>query len=1696
MSPDLCSADLTTLLAFVNASKTGREALADDIANLTAAWDAALAACEFRDVENNPGPDIASSMANIFQNEEWVRTIHDTLVNAPAQNGVSAAPADQVDAAAASNGAAPTSEQVTYDEPEMVGDPVTSGFVNDPINAATGNFVHADRDVKTPGFAAVLDVVRTYNSRAADRRGLFGLGWTTLLDVSLDADVEAATAVLTFTDGARITFTAGDDGRWEPNLRRRLRLETTPAGWTLTRHHGERVWHFDHDGVLVGGEEGAARYRVIRSESAIEVHEEQSGRWVRYRLATAEAGALVTRVETSDGRACSYRYDDGHCIGVERAIGDIAYEHDDRFLVAIADADGVLQVRNHYDDDGRVLGQLSEHGRRTEFVYGDDGSTRITDDSGGPTNVLFHDRRANLQSMIGGNGAAMRASFDRHDRIVRHVDREGGVTSYEYDPDVDLDVIVRTTDPDGLFESHDHDDAGRLTRRVDRAGGVWTFEYVNDLREPSVTLGPEGHLLTTEFDDRGLPSRVTDADGVITSYEWDRDGQLERLTNGVGESTTFAYDPAGRLVEIRDPLGRASSFELDETGRVRTVTDADGLVSRIEYSRAGRVLAMANDGPGSFEAAYDQRGALAAFTDATGATVGFSHDESGRLVEVAGPDGAVTTQEFDAMGQLVAVVDPSGNRSTQRYDREGRSVETTDAHGRTFRRDVDSLGRTVAIVGPDGSRMERSYHPTGALASVTDPLGRRWMFEVDGLGRLTTDIDPNGGRTHYEYTPGSRVARIVTPAGREYRYSYDAAGRPAGVVDPDGFEHIVEGGRMDELAADVLAEQMARFRFDDLNRVVGWSGDADGAQASGGGETAPGVSRLELGPLAMLQARGDDHPAQFEYDQRGLLQSVVDPAGGTTHFLRDLRGRIVGSITGAQSTHVRYDASGAVAQRTAADGRVTSFHNSPAGRLESFVVDGSDIGRAFGYDDAGRVAVVTGLSGSAVVQYEYDPLGLLAAATTADGTTRVGHDVFGSALAVVGEAGPDTEYVRDADGLVVRRLEADGHATEYDRTTAGRLAGFTDSQAGVVALPSPVVVERDRAGRVTVDDHGRVYVYDVAGRIAEAATASGHHRFTYNDLGLLATDTATGSVDDRRRAFTYEMGGRLVRIDEVGPNGETLGETVFHYDAAGRRRSQIASDGSTVEYRWNDLDQLVGIIRTAPDGATSLRRVRFSGLGRPDLVDDLAIGWDDAITGKPVRVGDQRFLRSGLQVRRAEPDADWFDGTTDDPWGYDPSAIEGVGLGHRGELTVDGLVFMGARVYDPWTRSFLSHDPLPPVPGENGAYASPYSYGWCDPVNFVDPSGRQPVTVEEFEAWKEKQETNRFERAAQAMIDDPWGTLAMVGVIAVGAVLVASGVGTAIGAGILIGAAASATMGLATDNFSPRSVAIGGAFGAVTGGGVGGAMAAGFGESVVSQVVVDGRGFDDVDWGQAALGGATGGLIAGGAAGAGRLASGASRRFQGPAGDVSPATRTTSGAPRTADASAPGAQPRPLGADYTHPVHDANGNLVDDPIAVNSRALTRRNRPGEYHVVAHGNPSLMSVNGQPETGAAVGRRILREPDYTPGQAIRLLSCSTGAPIPGPGGNGPPNVGQQVANETRAVVRAPNKTLWIYPNGDLQVADGVHRVRTDAWGRILTGPNGQTIQDHVPSMAPADQGKFVRFTPENQTWMEWGRNVLR
>ena len=147
--------------------------------------------------------------------------------------------------------------------------------------------------------------------------------------------------------------------------------------------------------------------------------------------------------------------------------------------------------------------------------------------------------------------------------------------------------------------------------------------------------------------------------------------------------------------------------------------------------------------------------------------------------------------------------------------------------------------------------------------------------------------------------------------------------------------------------------------------------------------------------------------------------------------------------------------------------------------------------------------------------------------------------------------------------------------------------------------------------------------------------------------------------------------------------------------------------------------------------------------------------------------------------------------TGTDPWAAGagtpldttPAAGGGLLLGGAGELVLPGgLEALGARVYDPTTRAFLSPDPQNPTTGAGWA-GNPYAYAANNPVAFTDPSGLHPLTDTELDQWKDQHKTGLA--AAGDWLSDNWEYIAAGAMVAAGVALMFTGVGGPAGVALM-----------------------------------------------------------------------------------------------------------------------------------------------------------------------------------------------------------------------------------------------------------------------------------------------------------------------
>jgi RHS repeat-associated protein len=1384
----------------------------------------------------------------------WANVVAEAFERAGSAGGVSTLSNSALTAALVAHGVRVSRDDLVIDPAIAIGHPPTTGYALDPVNTATGNFLETEVDLRFGDAAAGLAWARTYNSFDAGI-GAFGPGWSSVTEAGLTFTDDAAR--MRREDG-RVSVFPRLGERWDRATGEKLWLHHTGEGYRASDNEGS-TWDYTLEGRLhrtatgPGTEttfEHDAHGRLIRISHA-------RGRSLEVtwgRAATGEQDRVVA-LTASDGRQARFGYDDrGRLTTAAGDRGDRSYRWNAGDLIAqVVDGDGVVEVDNTYDTERRVRRQHTRHGRVVQFTYLPGRTTVVADVDGSRSNTWLHDTRGRLIGVVDADEHRQSMSYDQFGNLVMATERGGQVTVHEYD---ERGRRIRTVTPTGADLTFGYDDLDRVTTVVTEAGAVTEYAYQGTGRHPSVLRDPEGGLTRFTWDD-GLLTEVSDPTDVRVRFGYDEHGELVATTDADGNTARLERDAVGRVTAAITPSGNRTSYTYDAAGRLASRRDPDGALWRFQRTAAGRLSAVVGPLGARTVIDYGAHGEEAATTDALGRTVTrslddlgnlasvrlpdgatwqFTHDALSRLTETIDPAGALWGREYDENGDLAAVIDPTGARQGASADLATGTVRTSDGALDASAR-FDPLGRLVSVEQPDGSAAMASYDPcgrpvelldgeggltrlvrdaAGRVVQVTSPTGAVTGYEYDRCGRLAATIHPLGARTTREYDADGRVIRVVLPTGEAATVRYDAVGRVVAVREPGrGTSRYVYdlAGRLTQSHDTWFGRRT--FRYDPAGQLV--------EVVNGNG----GVTR-------------------FTYDANGRAVQITDPLGNTTRREFDAANRCVAeSDPLGRTIRAGYDGAGRQVHQTDPDGGRTEWAYDATGRPTTTSVDGQVIA-VIDRDPRRRTVTITDHTRPGAVtthELEWNRLGRLVRRTRDGQGVTWAYDGDGRRIAMTTPDGHTTTYTWDAAsrltavehprlGRATFALDAFGRLIEATTDTTaqtwqhhdGYVVGHTVTDADGSTRTR---IDRDDDGRVVGVDRDGVttwYDYDQACQLVAARLGSGVQRWTYDPAGRLVAET-TGDVTVEH---SYDAAGQLL-LSRASDGARTVHTTGHAYDGLGRRRRTVHADGRVREFSWSELGHLNAVTDHAGD-QVHRTTTHVDVLGELQSAGGVDLWWDTAAYAPtPVLAGDRPILAAGPVTGIGDTwtvpgwrTARSGGGPGADPWNLAAAAQlpGGLSIGAAGELTIGGsdpLEWLGARVYDPTSRGFLSVDPLDAVPGAGWA-GNPYSYAGNDPLHALDPLGLRPATDADLTAYARAHVGPLA--GAKDWVANNWEYLAGGAMIIAGGVLIATGVGGPVGMMLVSAGADTIIQKATTGKVNWAEVAVSGALGGIGGAGV------------------------------------------------------------------------------------------------------------------------------------------------------------------------------------------------------------------------------------------------------------------------------------
>lgn len=896
--------------------------------------------------------------------------------------------------------------------------------------------------------------------------------------------------------------------------------------------------------------------------------------------------------------------------------------------------------------------------------------------------------------------------------------------------------------------SYEEESGLRITKETflgeDDATSEWVKTYTDMAgRIDRIEASGRG-TITFTYNSLGQIESQTDADGVVTRFVYNDRGELE--TTGIDldrDGELGAGDPATTITdEVVGSVLRRTTTEASEAGPVTT--------SQIDQALTSRSVTLTRFGL--------ETSATTSVTGATRTETITLPDEStlervftgGRLaseVHSAGAETArSTTYEHDDRGRLWKITDGRADTETVLTYFDTDLVESITEGSQTVSYQYDDLGYRTNEVLPGDRTVTRSFRPTGEVETVGGSAAYPVSFTHDPQGRLRT-MTTTSGTTTWAYDPESGFLLSKADADEKtVEWTHTLAGR---VDTRTGARNLVTDYGYDD------AGRLSSINYSDSTPDVGI------------------VYNQRNRPSQISDAAGTRVPqysAAGQFEGETITGGVLDGFSVATGYDSLLRKNAFSVSRGAgvlAATAWTYDALSRMESVTqGADSATSTYHANSSLPATLTHKRGATTVLTTGktLDDLGRLEVLTHTPSTGppvVFDYGYNAAGLRETITSADDAFwMMGYNDRGEVTSGVRKTENETTFPGQEFGY-----QFDGIGNRLTATVNGRTSTYTPDNVnayesrtvpgyvnilGEAASNSTVTVNATAAERLGDYFRAEIAVTNtavpvqatittVATRDEETVSVTSQ-RFVPKTPEIFTHDDDGNLTGDGRWENVWDAENRLIQqtatASSVAAGARNL-KLTFAYDYAGRRIQKTVSewDGSgwMQKYSLNFLyDGWNLVAEVGADGGPILRSYAWGA--------DLSGG--DAAGG----IGGLAFIRFHLENKTLAVAADgqgntsalydMEDASLQATYEYAPfgeplrasgpfAAVNPFRFSTQYENPETGWLGYTHRDYIPALGRWASRDPI----GEaGGLHLSAFVFN--DPVNLVDPDGRDAVPVE------------------------------------------------------------------------------------------------------------------------------------------------------------------------------------------------------------------------------------------------------------------------------------------------------------------------------------------------------------------------------
>ena len=398
------------------------------------------------------------------------------------------------------------------------------------------------------------------------------------------------------------------------------------------------------------------------------------------------------------------------------------------------------------------------------------------------------------------------------------------------------------------------------------------------------------------------------------------------------------------------------------------------------------------------------------------------------------------------------------------------------------------------------------------------------------------------------------------------------------------------------------------------------------------------------------------------------------------------------------------------------------------------------------YDGNGRLIRQTRKIDSAhlsSVAYDYDDLGRLSRRTVTGstglsaGVQSYSYDIRGREISSSASLGNDAVFT---ENVRYQNPQSNQNCAQW----AGNISEYVFKQG--TGSDNVNSYYYDGASRLTGRDSGILsesFSYNKCGSIISYSAGEGNRTFTYlgnrlSGISANGSNTAAYSYDGRGNRISDSRNGvsisyNTLNLPSLVMKTDLSDSARLVYLADGTQMKTIEGDGHTIRYRGSLIykqnteasgDTVVGALWD--EGFTELSGSWWKGWTTKDIwyvkdyLGNVREKYDITSSFTPNNALSRELSRSDYYPYGQRVDASTNPQST--TYGTAWNDLHRKHFGGKEETGDAGLNLLdfGARYYDPYSFSWTSADPL----AENSSNLTPYSFCGDNPVNYIDPEGK------------------------------------------------------------------------------------------------------------------------------------------------------------------------------------------------------------------------------------------------------------------------------------------------------------------------------------------------------------------------------------